>query len=253
MNWFKKVLTSSIGAKLAVGVSGLGLVGFLVAHALGNLNLIVGGTAGLDEYAMHLHAIPGFALIELGLLAMFLVHIPLVIWLVRANAAARPSRYEVRATKRSEGLAQSLASRTMKLSGILMLLFIVFHVMDFRRERHEFHMPDGSVFGLGNEVVSTLADPLYAVIYIVGSLLAAWHVFHGFQSALRSLGLNHLKYTPALEKLGVAISLFIALGFCAVPVAITAGLVEQHEAPSGQAAPHADTPHADAPAAPSGH
>lgn len=236
MSWFKKVLSSSIGMKLAVGLSGLGLVGFLIAHAAGNLNLYR-GTHALDEYAMHLHALPGFTIIEIGLLVMFLVHIPLVIALARSNAQARGSRYAVSGSKREGGRAQSLASRMMKVSGILLLIFIVFHVMDFRRERHEFHMPDGSVYGLGNEVIEALSNPLFAVIYIVGSMLAAWHVFHGFQSAFRSLGFNHGKYTPALEKLGIAIAVFIGLAFASIPVAIQVGMVQPDDGPP---AAHAD-------------
>lgn len=235
MSWFKKVLSSSIGMKLAVGASGLGLVGFLIAHTLGNLNLWL-GTEAMDEYAMHLHALPGFTVIELGLLAMFVLHIPLVILLAMSNKQARGSRYAVSASKRPDGAAQSLASRMMKLSGILLLLFIIFHVLDFRRERHEFHMPDGTVSGLGHEVIEALSNPLFAVIYIVGSLLAAWHVFHGFQSALRSLGFNHRKYTPLLEKVGVGIALFIGLGFASVPLGIQVGAIDAGDGP--EAAEH---------------
>jgi succinate dehydrogenase / fumarate reductase cytochrome b subunit len=233
VSWLKKVLGSSIGLKLAVAVSGLGLVGFLIGHLYGNLQLFVGGTDGLDTYAEHLHALPGFTLIELGLLAMFVVHIPLVIMLGRANRSARPQRYGVTASKRSSGKLMGMASRMMPISGILLLIFLVVHVSDFRRERAEFHQADGSVFGLGIEVVEALSNPLLALIYVIGSLLAAWHVLHGFQSAFRSLGFFHSKYTPTLEKLSVVIALVLGLGFSSIPIAIQIGLV-RNDAPAAE-------------------
>ncbi len=253
MSWFIKVLTSSIGKKVLVALSGLGLVGFLVGHLYGNLQLYFGPSA-LDEYGTHLHALPGFPVIELGLLAMFVLHIPLVIWLVMSNRSARGSRYAVSGSKRSEGKAQSLSSRMMKVSGILLLGFLVIHVGDFRLERAEFHGPGGSVVGLGAEVISTLQNPLLALIYVIGSLLAAWHVYHGIQSGVRSLGFQNDKYTPLIEKGGYALAIVLGLGFASIPIAVQVGVIDGTDAPAAEHADEAptDTPddHASAPLAP---
>lgn len=224
VSWFIKVLTSSIGKKVLVALSGLGLVGFLVGHLYGNLNLYLGAGA-LDEYAHHLHELPGFTFIELGLLGMFVLHIPLVIWLSMSNSKARGPRYAVKASKRDEGKGQSLASRMMKVSGVLLLLFLIVHILDFRLERSEFHAADGGVDGLGLEVIATLQNPLIAALYVVGSLLAAWHMFHGIQSAVRSLGFQNDKYTPLIEKAGAALAIVLGLGFASLPIAIQAGVI----------------------------
>lgn len=240
MSWFIKVFTSSIGKKVLVALSGLGLVGFLVGHLYGNLN-VLRGPAALDEYATHLHDLPGFPVIELGLLAMFLLHIPLVIMLARDNRAARGSRYAVTASKRESGKAQSLASRMMKVSGLLLLIFLVIHVGDFRLERGEFHGEGGSVSGLGVEVITTLQNPLMAIIYVIGSLLAAWHVFHGIQSAVRSLGFQNRKYTPYIEIGGYVLAVVLGLGFASLPIAVQLGIADLEDAPAA----HADDPAAD--------
>ncbi len=121
MNWFATTFSSSIGRKVLVGVTGLGLVGFLVAHMFGNLNIYC-GTDALNSYAEHLHNLPGFGLIELGLLLLFVVHIVLVIGLTRANRAARAGRYAVTASKREDGGSLSAkASKAMVVSGLVML------------------------------------------------------------------------------------------------------------------------------------
>ena len=187
MSWLKKVLGSTIGLKLAVAVSGLGLVGFLIGHLYGNLQLFTGGTDGLDTYAEHLHALPGFTLIELGLLAMFVVHIPLVVLLARANRSARPQRYGVSASKRRSGKLMGMASRMMPLSGLLLLIFLVVHVSDFRRERAEFHQADGSVFGLGIEVVEALSNPLLALYQL--------H-YAGFGAVVGHIGFDKMELGP---------------------------------------------------------
>lgn len=230
VNWFIKVFTSSIGKKVLTALSGLALVGFCISHLLGNMTLFVGGTAGLEQYAADLHHIPGFVLAEVGLIGMFVLHIVLVIGLVMSNKAARASRYEASGSKRTDGKAQSLASRTMKYSGMALLAFLVLHILHFRLKRGEFHAADGSVSGLGAEVVAVLSNPLFAVIYIAGSLLVAWHIFHGFQSAFRSVGFNHKKYRPIIEGLSAGLAGLIGLGFSLFPIAAQLNYFEQDAA-----------------------
>ncbi len=235
MNWFIQVFTSSIGKKVLTGLSGLALVGFCLSHLLGNMMLFVGGPAALDQYAADLHHIPGFVLAEVGLIGMFVLHIALVIGLVMTNRAARTDRYVATGSKRESGKAPSLASRTMKYSGTALIAFLVIHILHFRLKRGEFHAADGSVSGLGAEVVTVLSNPLFAAIYIAGSLLVAWHIFHGFQSAFRSLGFNHKKYRPMIEALSAGLAGLIGLGFSLFPIAAQLNYFEQDAAEVAEA------------------
>ena len=236
MNWFIQVFTSSIGKKVLVAVSGLALVGFCISHILGNLNLITGGAEGLDAYAEKLHHLPGFVFAELGLIGMFVLHIVLVIGLILSNKAARTSRYAVSNSKRSDGAARSLASRTMKYSGIVLLVFLVVHIGHFRLKRGDFHAADGSVDGLGIEVIAVLSNPAFAALYLVGSLLVAWHIFHGFQSAFRSIGFNHPKYRALVELLSSGLAGLIGLGFAIFPIAAQMGYFDGPETPAADVA-----------------
>ena len=223
VNWFIQVFTSSIGKKVLVAISGLALVGFCISHILGNVNLVTGGAEGLDAYAEKLHHLPGFVFAEIGLIGMFVLHIALVIGLIRSNKAARASRYEVSASKRQSGAAASLASRTMKYSGVVLLVFLVVHIGHFRLKRSEFHAADGSVEGLGLEVIAILSNPAFAALYLVGSLLVAWHIFHGFQSAFRSIGFNHPKYRRFVELASSGLAGLIGVGFALFPIAAQMG------------------------------
>ena len=223
VNWLIQVFTSSIGKKFLAALSGLALVGFCVSHLLGNLTLFTGGPSGLDAYAEDLHHLPGFVFAEIGLIGMFVLHIVLVVGLVMSNKAARASRYAVSASKREDSASRSLASRTMKYSGMALLAFLILHILHFRLKRGEFHAADGSVSGLGLEVIAVLSNPAFAAIYVAGSLLVAWHIFHGFQSAFRSVGFNHPKYRSLVELASAGIAGIIGLGFSLFPIAAQLG------------------------------
>lgn len=213
---------SSIGRKFLVGLSGLGLIGFLVGHLAGNLNMYL-GVAAMNQYAEDLHHLPGFVLLDYGTLGLFAAHVALVAGLIIRNKAARASRYAVHGTKRPDGKVQSLASRTMKVSGVIVLLFLVLHLFDMRFQRGAYTLDDGSSM-IGQHIVELMAVEWRVALYALGSLLVSFHVFHGLQSAFRSLGLNHRKYTPLIEKFSAALALALGLGFASIPIATYAGV-----------------------------
>ena len=99
----------------------------------------------------------------------------------------------------------------MAISGLVVLVFLVVHIGDFRFKR----MPDQD---LAKMIFDLLSNPLHASLYAVGSILVAWHVSHGFQSAFRSLGLSHNDVTPMLVKLGSGLALLLGVGFASIPV-----------------------------------
>ena len=210
MGWLKRTFGSSVGTKLLVALTGLGLVGFLVAHMTGNLLIYVDDGKAINAYAKGLHELPGFQLMEIGLIACFVAHIVLTIRLSLANRAAKGGGYAVSATKKPTGVVALLASKTMALSGLVVLVFLVVHIADFRLARTD----EGPM----DLIFDTLQNPLHASLYAVGSLLVSWHVSHGFQSAFRSLGFNHTDVTPMLVKLGSGLAILLGIGFASIPV-----------------------------------
>jgi len=211
VDWLKRTFGSSVGTKLLVGLTGLGLVGFLIAHLTGNLLIYVDGGQALNRYADGLHQLPGFQVMELGLMGCFVLHIVMTIRLSLANRAAKGITSQARGTKRTEGLLGLLASKTMAISGLIVLVFLVIHIWDFRLQRDP-------ALDVANLIFETLSNPLHAALYAVGSILVAWHLSHGFQSAFRSLGFNHPDLTPMLVKLGSLLAILLGVGFASIPV-----------------------------------
>lgn len=235
MNWLSRVLTSSIGQKFIAALSGLGLLGFMLVHAQGNLRIYLPaelneggnpiGKRAIDAYAEHLHNQPWLPLAEISLLVLFLVHIVTVVRLVLANRAARgATRYSTSGNK-SGGAAATKASMTMAVSGSITMAFLLVHVITVRATRENLFQswssaPHAPMEHVTEALVKHLSNPFMAALYVVGSLLVSWHLFHGIQSASRSLGVNHNKYSPIIEKAGLAISIVLALCFASIPLAI---------------------------------
>lgn len=198
-------LSSPIGKKVQVAAAGLLLCGFLVAHLAGNLLLYVGAPA-FNEYAEKLEHLPILPLAELGLLALFLLHVVTAVWVRYENHAARPVRYA-----ESEGAGGStIGSSTMIFSGLLLLVFIVVHVKTFRFTEHA-----GSLY---DHVMDWFSNRLYAGFYVAAMGALLLHLSHGFQSAFRTFGLEHPRYTPWLVRLGWLFALAMGAGFASIPI-----------------------------------
>ena len=214
MNRLIRVLSSSIGKKLLMGLTGLSLCGFLVVHLAGNLLLYVGPQA-YNDYAHSLHENSGLLLVgEIGLLVLFAAHIALWLITARENFDARGSTaYAVKQSKQAQ--PAWAAANTMAVTGVVVLLFVVLHLADFRFELRNPGPADEAPFAKAGRL---LVDPLTTGVYIVGSLVLAYHVSHGFQSAFRSLGIEHPQYTPLIVSLGMVFAVLVGLGFASFPV-----------------------------------
>jgi len=211
VNWFAKTFTSVAGRKLIAALTGLGLVTFLVIHLLGNLQIFMSGNE-LNDYAKSLHDGPLIIVGDVGLLVMFPLHIIMVIWLIIDNNKARGDKgYKVTGTKQKRGFAAVMASKMMPLTGLGLMAFVVAHVLHFRLRHSEIG------YDLKGDIIVELQNPLWAITYILGSLLVSWHLFHGFQAAFRTLGTSHPRYMPLIQKVGVGLSVFLALGFTSIP------------------------------------
>ena len=209
MNWIKQTLWSSIGKKLMMAVTGLAFIGFLMAHLAGNLTIYGGGEA-FNAYAEKLHSLgPLLIVFEFGLVLFAVIHIVTGISLFLQNRQSRPTGY----TQYESSGGSTLSSRTMPYTGLIILGFVIFHLINFSFV----DKTDRTIF---NIVSSAFANPLYVIIYISVMIIVALHVRHGFWSAFQTLGGNHPKYMPALMVLSIAIGFIVAVGFGFLPIYI---------------------------------
>ncbi len=217
MSWLTRTLKTGTGRKALAALSGLALVGFLVIHLIGNLQIFASSDA-LNEYAHALHDSWFIVLGDVGLLILFPLHIGLVLWLVLDNKKARGDvGYKKHASKQDRSLARVLASKTSLIGGLLLMAFVIVHIFDFRLAHDDLPMK-GEFKDVKGAIIDTLSNPLHALLYMVGSVLVAWHLFHGVQAAFRSLGFDHPRWTPIIEKGGLGLAIVLAVGFVSIPL-----------------------------------
>ncbi len=210
MTWLSNFIFSSVGRKQLMALTGLGLSGFLIAHLSGNLLIYVGEEA-FNNYAAFLASQPLLPLARIGLAGCAFLHIALALSLNSRNSSARPTEYYYKASSDA-----SVASRSMVLTGVLILIYVIIHLFNFTW--------DGNVAaqGLYGLVVQKLSHPTYALFYIGSMVVLALHLTHGIQSAFQTFGLNHKKYTPWVKRLGIAISISVCAGFASIPAYLLA-------------------------------
>lgn len=210
MNWLTNTFGSSIGKKLLMAVTGLGFIGFLVGHLGGNLTIFVGKDA-FNSYAGHLHELePLIKVMELGLLIFVTIHVLVGLTLFLQNLGARPDRYAV--NKRAGGW--TIGSGTMPYSGVLILIFVIIHLANF-------HFVDKSHTTIFEIVSGKFAHPGWVGFYTAMMVVVAFHVSHGFWSAFQTIGLNHPKYTPAINTIGLIFSIAVGVGFGFIPIYVS--------------------------------
>lgn len=214
-SWLGRFLSTSVGKKTVMAITGLSLVGFLVVHLLGNITLWTGGDDAFNEYAESLESL-GWLLnaAEVGLLALFVVHAGLALKLASENRAARPIGY-----RRREAMGgMTPGSATMLATGMLLLVFIIIHVVDFRVAKL-----GGDIEDLALAVRARIGSPAGAAIYLAGAVALGIHLSHALQSALHTLGLSHGRWTPLLRLAGRALALLLAAGFATFPLFLFLG------------------------------
>jgi succinate dehydrogenase / fumarate reductase cytochrome b subunit len=173
----------------------------------GNLFIYAGADA-FNSYAEHLHSLgPLVTAAEIGLLLFALIHVSTGLLLFVQNQKARPTTYAV--NKRGGG--RTTASATMPYTGLIILAFVVFHLLNF-------HFVDKTGTTIHAIVAAAFAKPAYLVIYVLAMVVVALHISHGFWSAFQTLGANHPKYMPLIMKLSVVLSLVFGFGFGLIPV-----------------------------------
>lgn len=208
--------SSTVGTKILIGLTGLLLFGFLVGHLAGNLTLLVGPEA-FNAYAHKLESlIPLLYLAEVGLVALFLVHVYKTLTNYRRNSAARPASY---AEKRWSGHTsrKTWSSTTMALTGLFILFFVVVHIRTFKFGAWYVDAATGhrDLYRLVDEIYQ---NPLYVAFYVVAMGLVGMHLNHGISSAAQSLGLSNQRYARSLVLGGRVLAVLIAGGFAILPL-----------------------------------
>ncbi|MEU9859286.1 succinate dehydrogenase [Streptomyces sp. NPDC047971] len=215
---------STIGKKTVMAVSGLLMLGYLVAHVAGNLKVFF-GPEEFNAYghwlrtmgAPVLHYSWALWLVRIVLLAAVVAHAVSAYQLSRRDIKARPTAY-VHRRKRS-----SYATRTMRWGGIIVALFIVWHILDLTTGTlHPGGFQEGRPY---QNIVDTFSTWYGNVIYIVAMLAVGLHVRHGFWSAAQTLGVGHARRERLLKVLANGLALVLTVGFVSVPVAVMTGVV----------------------------
>ncbi|WKV12571.1 succinate dehydrogenase cytochrome b subunit [Marivirga harenae] len=217
MSWLSDTLTSTIGRKLVMSLTGLFLIIFLVVHLAGNFQLLAddGGLA-FNAYAKFMTSNPIIKFTSYGLYAFILIHIIMSIALAAKNRAARPVGYD-----QVKGSANSsFSSRNMGILGFIIFVFLVIHLRNFWYEMHwgSIPMDEAGNKDLYAVVNAAFAEWWYVAIYVVCMVGLAFHLSHGFSSAFQTLGINHKKYTPFIKKLGIVYAILIPAAFASIPL-----------------------------------
>jgi succinate dehydrogenase / fumarate reductase cytochrome b subunit len=219
-----KVCSTTVGQKILMAISGLSLCGFLVAHLAGNLKLYA-GEQSFNDYAHALHSLgPLLAAAEIGLFAMFALHIGLAISTGALNKVARGKDYFIKETKQGVSILPGGASSWMMVTGLIVLFFLVCHIIDMKLKIGpgvDYAPALNAEKIADNEyqaVKAVLSTPSRAFIYIVGLVALGIHLSHGIRSALQTLGINHKRWNFILNWVCIALAWTLAAGFISLVI-----------------------------------
>jgi len=218
IGWF----FSSIGKKTMVALTGIGLVLFAAGHLLGNMTFFLGPDA-INTYAVKLHSLgPLLWVVRLGLLAVVGLHIYFTMLLWVENRKARPQKYAVFAPMKT-----TVFARSMRLSGLFVLAFIIFHLAHFTVRiidpsyANLRTMLDGKeVHDVYAMVVLGFSNPIISVFYVIALFLLSLHLSHGIASLFQTLGVTNKRFRPLFEFMARAVAWLLFLGYSSIPLSV---------------------------------
>ena len=213
---------SAVGKKWVMALSGIVLLGFVLGHMVGNLKIYLGRTH-LNVYAEWLRTFGEPVLprtvvlwaVRIGLTAAFVLHIVAAAQLTRRNQRSRSGYQAPR-----DYVAANFASRTMRWSGVIIGLFLIFHLADLTWGSANPNFVRGDVY---DNVFASFERVPVAIIYIVANLALAFHIFHGAWSMFQSLGWNNPRFNIYRRYFAVAFALVIGIGNVSMPLLIVTG------------------------------
>ena len=224
-----RIWRSSAGTKAVMAVTGMILFGFTIVHMLGNLNMFL-GRERMNEYGATLHAVPELIYAaRVVLLGALLGHVVAMIKLVRQSAAARPQAYKVVTPK-----ASTIYSRTMRITGPIVLVFIVLHLLGltFHGVGGDFFHPDfrmqpgGHAPDAFHNLSTLLRMPMWGIFYVVANACLGFHLWHGAFAMFRSLGLSGDRQLGTAKMGASALTALVAGGNVLIAGSIVAGLIQ---------------------------
>jgi succinate dehydrogenase / fumarate reductase, cytochrome b subunit len=213
-------LGSSIGRKMIMAVTGLILFGFVLGHMLGNLQVYLGPEA-LNHYGVWLRQLlhgAGLWIVRLVLLVAVLLHVWSAASLTLESRRARPQRYSEQEWKES-----TYASRTMRLGGVILLLFIIYHLLHFTTGTAHPNFIEGDIYH--NFVTGFQSVPV-SLVYIFAMLALGLHLRHGVWSMFQTLGVSHPRYMRMAHAGAWIFAILIVAGNISFPIAVLAGVVK---------------------------
>jgi succinate dehydrogenase / fumarate reductase cytochrome b subunit len=221
----QRIWQSSLGKKYIMAITGLALFIFVIVHMAGNLQIFL-GPESINAYAKLLKS--NLVLLwtfRIGLLLIFLLHVTAASRLASTNRRARPVGYTFK-----KPVASTVANRTMLVTGLILLAFIIFHLAHFtlgfvNPQYLHFEDPLGR-HDVYRMMVTGFSNPIVSIFYIVSMGLLLLHLGHGVSSLFQSVGLRSKKIFGFLDKFARVSALLIFLGNCAIPLAILAGIVK---------------------------
>jgi len=230
MKLLPQLFHSSLGKKYIMAITGLGMLAFAAVHLAGNLRLFLGPEV-LNSYAHGLHrAEESLWMIRVCLLVLIGLHVSMAVVLTHENRAARPILYE-----RSRLPGASHASRTMIWSGLMVAVFVAYHLLHHSAKAqvsltgHDFAafrttLADGTAcHDVFRMVVAGFSQPVVSGFYIVGVGLLSHHLSHGIEAAFQSLGLRNRAWDAAVRRLASGAAWLLFVGYASIPVAVLCG------------------------------
>ncbi len=225
--WIVELYGSALGKKYVMAITGIMGIGFVIGHMIGNFKLYMGAET-VNFYGEWLRDSLGYPILphtvtlwilRLGLIAALVLHVHAAWSLTQMNHKARPVRYQ----SSRQYIAADFAARSMRWTGVIVLLYIVYHLADLTWGWANPDFVRGDIYG---NVIASLGNGAVAALYIVANIALGVHLFHGIWSMFQSLGLNNRKFNQVRRPLAIAIAGAIVAGNLSFPIAIQAGLVE---------------------------
>jgi succinate dehydrogenase / fumarate reductase, cytochrome b subunit len=222
-SFFKSVFWSTVGKKLVIAVSGLGIFLFVIIHLLGNLTLLTGNPDTFNAYSHKLTSLgPILYFLEFLLAAAFLFHITLAVWTTFKNWGTRSNNYVVLKSAGKES-KKTLSSITMIYTGTVIIIFTVLHLITFKygpgiAQGYFTYINGEKMRDLYRLVLEVFHKQWYVIWYVAAMVFLGFHLRHAFWSGLQSLGANNQKLSPYLYGAGLVFALMLAFGFIFIPL-----------------------------------
>lgn len=231
--WLVEFYRSAVGKKWVMAISGIAIIVFVVAHMIGNWKIFLPDVDGVPDINIYADALRELLvpfipktvtlwLLRTGLIVAFLFHIHAAYALTIMNRQARPEDYH----GPRNYLAANYASRTMRWSGVIFLLFLLFHLADLTwgiEPAAPAVWEHGEVYA---NFIATFSRAPVAIFYVVAMVALGFHLYHGFWSMFQSLGVNNPRFNAWRRYLATGFAVLIVVGNSIMPLAVLFGLIE---------------------------